>query len=124
MINDLVGCLFRVSRDKKHGHRDYPNHHHRNNAKQDRPPAMTQHGSSLSQLGPVAKRRVSVTRNKNRDLKPLSAVTTMKRMAVTRHCWKCGQEYKLSGSPGRSEACLCGADLKVCVNCVSYDPRV
>ena len=48
----------------------------------------------------------------------------MKRMAVTRHCWKCGQEYKLSGSPGRSEACLCGADLKVCVNCVSYDPRV
>ena len=45
-------------------------------------------------------------------------------MATTRHCWKCGQEYKLSGSPGRSESCLCGADLKVCRNCVSYDPRV
>ena len=45
-------------------------------------------------------------------------------MAVSRHCWKCGQEYKLSGSPGRSETCLCGADLKVCLNCVSYDPRV
>ena len=45
-------------------------------------------------------------------------------MAMTRHCWKCGQEYKLSGSPGRSEACMCGADLKVCLNCVSYDSRV
>ena len=45
-------------------------------------------------------------------------------MAVTRHCWKCGAEYKLSGSPGRSEICeRCGADLKVCLNCVSYDPR-
>ena len=45
-------------------------------------------------------------------------------MAVTRHCWKCGREYKLSGTPGRSETCECGADLKVCLNCVSYDPRV
>ena len=45
-------------------------------------------------------------------------------MAQTKHCWKCGREYKLSGSPGRSETCLCGADLKVCLNCVSYDPRV
>src|ERR1051325_8101131 len=44
-------------------------------------------------------------------------------MAVTRHCWKCGAEYTLAGSPGRSEACVCGADLKVCLNCVSYDPR-
>ena len=27
--------------------------------------------------------------------------------------------------PGRSESCLqCGSDLKVCLNCVSYDPRV
>jgi hypothetical protein len=45
-------------------------------------------------------------------------------MAINRHCWKCGREYKLSGTPGRSEACDCGADLKVCLNCVSYDPRV
>src|SRR5437588_4760871 len=46
-------------------------------------------------------------------------------MAATRHCWKCGTEYKLAGSPGRSECCLvCGSDLKVCLNCVSYDPRV
>jgi len=45
-------------------------------------------------------------------------------MAVTRHCWKCGAEYKLAGTPGRSETCLCGSDLKVCLNCVSYDPRV
>lgn len=45
-------------------------------------------------------------------------------MSLTRHCWKCGTEYKLSGSPGRSETCeRCGADLKVCLNCVSYDPR-
>jgi hypothetical protein len=46
-------------------------------------------------------------------------------MAATRHCWKCGTEYKLSGSPGRLETCeKCGADLKVCLNCSSYDPRV
>ena len=43
---------------------------------------------------------------------------------MTRHCWKCGAEYKLSGSPGRSETCPeCGSDLKVCLNCVSYAPR-
>ena len=44
-------------------------------------------------------------------------------MAATRHCWKCGAEYKLGGTPGRSESCLCGADWKVCLNCASYDPR-
>jgi len=44
-------------------------------------------------------------------------------MALTRHCWKCGAEYTLSGTPGRSETCICGADLKVCLNCVSYDPK-
>jgi ribosome-binding protein aMBF1 (putative translation factor) len=44
---------------------------------------------------------------------------------MTRHCWKCGGEYKLSGSPGRLETCeSCGADLKVCLNCVSYDRAV
>ena len=43
---------------------------------------------------------------------------------MTRHCWKCGTEYQLGGSPGRSETCECGADLKVCLNCVSYDPKV
>lgn len=46
-------------------------------------------------------------------------------MAITRHCWKCGAEYKLSGSPGRLESChQCGSDLKVCLNCLSYDARV
>ena len=46
-------------------------------------------------------------------------------MAATKHCWQCGAEYKLPGGPGRSESChTCGADLKVCRNCVSYDPRV
>lgn len=43
---------------------------------------------------------------------------------MTRHCWKCGREYTLPGTPGRSETCECGADLKVCLNCVSYDPSV
>ncbi len=44
---------------------------------------------------------------------------------MTRHCWKCGTEYKLGGSPGRSETCeSCGSDLKVCQNCISYDPKV
>ena len=43
---------------------------------------------------------------------------------MTRHCWKCGAEYKLAGAPGRSETCdRCGSDLKVCLNCVSYNPR-
>lgn len=33
-------------------------------------------------------------------------------------------EYSLAGSPGRSETCeRCGSDLKVCLNCVSYDVR-
>ena len=46
-------------------------------------------------------------------------------MAMTRHCWKCGTEHKLSGAPGRLETCLkCGSDLRVCLNCVSYDSRV
>jgi hypothetical protein len=46
-------------------------------------------------------------------------------MPLTRHCWKCGTEYKLSGGPGRSETCArCDSDLKVCLNCLSYDPRV
>jgi hypothetical protein len=43
---------------------------------------------------------------------------------MTRHCHKCGWEWTLAGQPGRSESChRCGADLRVCLNCVSYDPR-
>lgn len=43
----------------------------------------------------------------------------------SRHCHKCGWEFTLSGQPGRTESChQCGADLKVCLNCVSYDARV
>jgi hypothetical protein len=46
-------------------------------------------------------------------------------MKQTRHCHKCGWEWTLTGQPGRSESChQCGADLRVCLNCVSYDPRV
>jgi hypothetical protein len=44
--------------------------------------------------------------------------------ALTRHCHRCGWEWQLSGQPGRSETChRCRADLRVCLNCVSYDPR-
>jgi len=43
---------------------------------------------------------------------------------MIKHCWKCGREYKLGSSPGRSETCECGTDLKVCLNCVSYDRTV
>lgn len=46
-------------------------------------------------------------------------------MGSTRHCHACGRDYALPGLPGRSETCDgCGAELKVCLNCVSYDPRV
>ena len=45
-------------------------------------------------------------------------------MSTTRHCWKCGTEYKSSRAPGRLECCLgCNSDLRVCLNCVSYDER-
>lgn len=44
---------------------------------------------------------------------------------LTRHCHSCGWDYPLSGLPGRTEAChRCGADLKVCLNCLSHDARV
>lgn len=44
---------------------------------------------------------------------------------ATRHCYVCGWDYPLPGLPGRSESChQCGADLRVCLNCVHYDPRV
>jgi hypothetical protein len=44
--------------------------------------------------------------------------------SMTRHCHKCGWEWTLAGQPGRSESChQCGADLRVCLNCVSYDAR-
>ena len=43
---------------------------------------------------------------------------------MTRHCWKCGTEWTLSVNPGRGETCArCRADLRCCVNCVSYDRR-
>jgi hypothetical protein len=46
-------------------------------------------------------------------------------MPQTRHCHKCGWEWELSGQPGRNDSCHnCGADLKVCLNCISYDARV
>ncbi len=44
---------------------------------------------------------------------------------MTRHCHHCGWVYTLTGQPGRSERCPeCNSDLRVCLNCVSYDARV
>lgn len=44
---------------------------------------------------------------------------------MTKHCHKCGWEYKLTGQPGRVETCdQCGADLKVCLNCTHYEARL
>ena len=46
-------------------------------------------------------------------------------MSGTRHCHRCGWEWKLSGQPGRGDTCgKCFSDLRVCVNCVSYDAHV
>ncbi|HEX3989387.1 MAG TPA: hypothetical protein VHZ30_08130 [Verrucomicrobiae bacterium] len=45
-------------------------------------------------------------------------------MTETRHCHKCGWEWTLAGQPGRGESChRCHADLRVCLNCTSYDAR-
>jgi hypothetical protein len=45
--------------------------------------------------------------------------------SMTRHCHNCGEEWTLTGQPGRGESCLkCRADLRVCLNCAHYDPRV
>lgn len=44
---------------------------------------------------------------------------------MTRHCHHCGEPWTLNGNPGRGEVCMkCRADLRVCLNCQSYDPRV
>jgi hypothetical protein len=44
---------------------------------------------------------------------------------MTRHCHRCGEPWALNGLPGRGETCMkCRADLRVCLNCASYDPRV
>jgi hypothetical protein len=41
---------------------------------------------------------------------------------MTRHCWKCGCEWTFSVNPGRGESCpQCRTDLRVCLNCSSYD---
>jgi hypothetical protein len=44
---------------------------------------------------------------------------------MMRHCHNCGEPWTLSGNPGRGEVCMkCRADLRVCLNCASYDARV
>jgi hypothetical protein len=43
---------------------------------------------------------------------------------MTRHCHNCGEPWTLNGNPGRGETCMkCRVDLRVCLNCQSYDPR-
>lgn len=43
---------------------------------------------------------------------------------MTRHCHRCGWEWKFTDLPGRSETCpQCRADLRTCVNCTFFDRR-
>ncbi len=45
-------------------------------------------------------------------------------MASSKHCHKCGWIWPLSALPGRNECChQCSSDMKVCLNCSSYDAR-
>jgi len=45
-------------------------------------------------------------------------------MKPTRHCYRCGWEWAIPGQPGRNDLCQqCSADLRCCLNCVSYDPK-
>lgn len=44
---------------------------------------------------------------------------------LTRHCHNCGESWTINGNPGRGEVCMkCRADLRVCLNCQSYDRSV
>ena len=44
---------------------------------------------------------------------------------MTRHCHNCGEPWTINGNPGRGESCMkCRADLRVCLNCTSYDRSV
>src|SRR5436189_4075577 len=44
---------------------------------------------------------------------------------MKRHCHQCGELWVISGQPGRGEVCMkCRADLRACLNCLHYDPRV
>jgi len=36
-------------------------------------------------------------------------------------CHQCGGEVVFQDRVGRTEACVCGADLHCCLNCVFYD---
>ena len=46
-------------------------------------------------------------------------------MALTRHCHHCGWIWNLSVPPSRTENCHeCGADMRICLNCVHYDSKV
>lgn len=50
---------------------------------------------------------------------------TSKGAPMKKQCHSCGWEWELTGQPGRSESCPeCRADLRVCLNCESYDAHV
>ena len=43
---------------------------------------------------------------------------------MTKHCHQCGWTWTLSALPGRNDCChQCGADMKVCLNCINYDTK-
>ena len=43
---------------------------------------------------------------------------------MNRHCHACGHERTSSTNPGRTEICpRCRAELRCCLNCISYDAR-
>ena len=45
-------------------------------------------------------------------------------LPMNRHCHACGVAWNSSVSPGRTETCQgCRAELRCCLNCISYDAR-
>ena len=40
------------------------------------------------------------------------------------HCFSCNTELAYESLPGRGDSCpKCAADVKVCLNCLHYDPQ-
>lgn len=62
---------------------------------------------------------------RNRRWIEVLAARIMNRMPATKHCHNCGWEWSIPGQPGRGDTCHhCFADLRVCLNCTSYEPTV
>lgn len=44
---------------------------------------------------------------------------------MPKRCHHCGREWTASRQPGRQETCEgCRSDLRVCLNCMHFDPKV